>query len=53
MNVEKYNKPMAAVLGMYKTDFHLIELQSTIYNLLPYSVTAEHASRSWICYVFS
>jgi hypothetical protein len=22
---------MAAMLGMYKTDFHVIELQSTIY----------------------
>jgi len=31
MNVEKYNKPMAAVLGMNKTDFHVIKLQSTIY----------------------
>jgi hypothetical protein len=26
MNVEKYNKPMAAVLGMNKTDFHVIKL---------------------------
>jgi hypothetical protein len=34
MNVEKYNKPMAAVLGMYKTDFHVIILQSTIYKVL-------------------
>jgi hypothetical protein len=34
MEVEKYNKPMTAVLGMYKTDFHAIELQCTIYNLL-------------------
>jgi hypothetical protein len=24
------NKPMAAVLGMNKTDFHVINLQSTI-----------------------
>jgi hypothetical protein len=34
MNVEKYNEPMAAVLGMYKTDFHVITLQSTIYKVL-------------------
>jgi hypothetical protein len=34
MKAEKYNKSMAAVLGMYKTDFHAIELQCTIYNLL-------------------
>jgi hypothetical protein len=33
MNVEKYNKPMAAVLGMNKTDFHVINLQSAIYRL--------------------
>jgi hypothetical protein len=31
MNVEKYNKPMAVVLGMNKTDFHIIILQSTIF----------------------
>jgi hypothetical protein len=30
MNMEKYNKPMAAVFGMSKTDFHIIKLQSTI-----------------------
>jgi hypothetical protein len=30
MKVEKYNKPMAAVLGMNKTDFHVIKLQSTV-----------------------
>jgi hypothetical protein len=29
-NMEKYNKPMAAVLGMKKTDFHVIKL---VYNL--------------------
>jgi hypothetical protein len=29
MNVEKYNKSMAAVLGMNNTDFHVISLQST------------------------
>jgi hypothetical protein len=32
MNVEKYNKPVAAVLGMNKTDFHVIILQSTVYT---------------------
>jgi hypothetical protein len=31
MNVEKYNEPMTAVLGMNKTDF-----QSTIHNLQSY-----------------
>jgi hypothetical protein len=30
MNVEKYNKPMVAVLGTNKSDFHVIKLQSTI-----------------------
>jgi hypothetical protein len=30
VNMEKYNKPMAAVLGMNKTDFHVIELQSVM-----------------------
>jgi ribosomal protein S17E len=29
MNVEKYNKPMTAVLGMNKTNFHVVKLQST------------------------
>jgi hypothetical protein len=33
MNVEKYHKPMAELLGMKKTDFHVIKLQSTIYSL--------------------
>jgi hypothetical protein len=30
MNVEEYNNPMAAVLGMNKTDFHVMKLQSTV-----------------------
>jgi hypothetical protein len=30
MNVEKYNKPIVAVLGINKTNFHVIKLQSTI-----------------------
>jgi hypothetical protein len=30
INAEKYNKPMAAVLGMSKTNFHIIKVQSII-----------------------
>jgi hypothetical protein len=30
---------MAAVLGTYKTDLHVIELQFTIYNLVSYLIS--------------
>jgi hypothetical protein len=38
---------MAAVLGMYNTDFHVIKLQFTIYNLVSQSVRSTILKPDW------